>query len=107
MNIKPGDTYCQLGQVKRFHIFVFVKEYKGRLLFFDTHTYDLVLITYKAFEKALKTNAHHPVYPELQMFDFIETLPNDVMEVIKAHVEASIKEKEPDILDIFATCVRN
>lgn len=107
MNIKPGDTYCQLGQVKRFHIFTFVDEYKGRLLFFDAHTYEIFLITYKAFEKAIEAESYHPDYPELRMFDFVETLPDDVFGVIKAHTEASLKEKEPEILDIFATCVKN
>lgn len=101
MNIKPGDVYAQLGKVKRFHMFVFVKEYKGRMLFFDIHTGELFLLTYKTIEKALQTNTYHPVHRDLKMFDYVETLPDDVFEVVKADSEIKIKEKEPEILDLF------
>lgn len=101
MNIKPGDVYAQLGKIKRFHMFVFVKEYKGRMLFFDIHTGELFLITYKTIEKALETNTYHPVHRDLKMFDYVETLPDDVFEVVKADSEIKIKEKEPEILDLF------
>lgn len=101
MNIKPGDVYAQLGKIKRFHMFVFVKEYKGRMLFFDIHTGELFLITYKTIEKALQTNTYHPVHRDLKMFDYVETLPDDVFEVVKADSEIKIKEKEPEILDLF------
>ena len=70
MNIKPGDVYAQLGKIKRFHMFVFVKEYKGRMLFFDIHTGELFLLTYKTIEKALETNTYHPVHRDLKMFDY-------------------------------------
>ena len=60
MNIKPGDVYAQLGKVKRFHMFVFVKEYKGRMLFFDIHTGELFLLTYKTVEKALDGSVNDP-----------------------------------------------
>lgn len=99
--MKPGDTYCQWGKVKRFHILTYVMDYKGRMLFFDTVTYDIYLITYKTVEKALDTKIYHPVRQDLRMFDFIETLPEEVLEVIKAEVELKIKEKEPEILDLF------
>lgn len=101
MNIKPGDVYAQLGKIKRFHMFVFVKEYKGRMLFFDIHTGELFLLTYKTIEKALETNTYHPVHRDLKMFDYVETLPDDVFEVVKADSEIKIKEKEPEILDLF------
>lgn len=101
MNIKPGDVYAQLGKIKRFHMFVFVKEYKGRMLFFDIHTGELFLLTYKTIEKALETNTYHPVHRDLKMFDFVESLPDDVFEVIKADSEIKINEKEPEILDLF------
>ena len=101
MNIKPGDVYAQLGKVKRFHMFVFVKEYKGRMLFFDIHTGELFLMTYKTIEKALKTNTYHPVHRDLKMFDYVESLPEDVFEVIKADSEIKINEQEPEILDLF------
>jgi hypothetical protein len=101
MNINPGDVYAQLGKIKRFHMFVFVKEYKGRMLFFDIHTGELFLITYKTFEKALQTNTYHPVHRDLKMFDYVETLPDDVFEVVKADSEIKINEKEPEILDLF------
>lgn len=101
MNINPGDVYAQLGKIKRFHMFVFVKEYKGRMLFFDIHTGELFLITYKTIEKALQTNTYHPVHRDLKMFDFVESLPDDVFEVIKADSEIKINEKEPEILDLF------
>lgn len=101
MNINPGDVYAQLGKIKRFHMFVFVKEYKGRMLFFDIHTGELFLITYKTIEKALQTNTYHPVHRDLKMFDYVETLPDDVFEVVKADSEIKIKEKEPEILDLF------
>ncbi|MBQ2982697.1 MAG: hypothetical protein IJD58_11320 [Lachnospiraceae bacterium] len=101
MNIKPGDVYAQLGKVKRFHMFVFVKEYKGRMLFFDIHTGELFLLTYKTIEKALQTNTYHPVHRDLKMFDYVETLPDDVFEVVKADSEIKINEKEPEILDLF------
>ena len=101
MNIKPGDVYAQLGKIKRFHMFVFVKEYKGRMLFFDIHTGELFLITYKTIEKALETITYHPVHRDLKMFDYVETLPDDVFEVVKADCELKIKEKEPEILDLF------
>lgn len=101
MNIKPGDVYAQLGKVKRFHMFVFVKEYKGRMLFFDIHTGELFLLTYKTIEKALQTNTYHPVHRDLKMFDFVESLPDDVFEVVKADSEIKINEKEPEILDLF------
>lgn len=101
MNIKPGDVYAQLGKIKRFHMFVFVKEYKGRMLFFDIHTGELFLLTYKTIEKALQTDTYHPVHRDLKMFDYVETLPDDVFEVIKADSEIKIKEKEPEILDLF------
>lgn len=101
MNIRPGDVYAQLGKVKRFHMFVFVKEYKGRMLFFDIHTGELFLLTYKTIEKALQTNTYHPVHRDLKMFDYVETLPDDVFEVVKADSEIKINEKEPEILDLF------
>jgi hypothetical protein len=101
MNIKPGDVYAQLGKIKRFHMFVFVKEYKGRMLFFDIHTGELFLLTYKTIEKALETTTYHPVHRDLKMFDFVESLPDDVFEVIKADSEIKINEKEPEILDLF------
>lgn len=101
MNIKPGDVYAQLGKIKRFHMFVFVKEYKGRMLFFDIHTGELFLLTYKTIEKALETNTYHPVHRDLKMFDYVEALPDDVFEVVKADSEIKIKEKEPEILDLF------
>ena len=101
MNISPGDAYCQLGKVKRFHIFIYVKEYKGRLLFFDAHTGEIFLLTYKTVEKALKTDTYHPVHPELRMFDFVEHLPEDVFEVIKADADLKIAEKEPIVLNLF------
>jgi hypothetical protein len=101
MNIKPGDVYAQLGKVKRFHMFVFVKEYKGRMLFFDIHTGELFLMTYKTIEKALQTNTYHPVHRDLKMFDYVESLPEDVFEVIKADSEIKINEQEPEILDLF------
>lgn len=101
MNIKPGDVYAQLGKIKRFHMFVFVKEYKGRMLFFDIHTGELFLLTYKTIEKALQTNTYHPVHRDLKMFDYVETLPDDVFEVVKADSEIKINEKEPEILDLF------
>lgn len=101
MNIKPGDVYAQLGKIKRFHMFVFVKEYKGRMLFFDIHTGELFLLTYKTIEKALQTDTYHPVHRDLKMFDYVETLPDDVFEVIKADSEIKINEKEPEILDLF------
>lgn len=101
MNIKPGDVYAQLGKIKRFHMFVFVKEYKGRMLFFDIHTGELFLLTYKTIEKALQTDTYHPVHRDLKMFDYVETLPDDVFEVVKADSEIKIKEKEPEILDLF------
>ena len=101
MNIKPGDVYAQLGKIKRFHMFVFVKEYKGRMLFFDIHTGELFLLTYKTIEKALETNTYHPVHRDLKMFDYVETLPDDVFEVVKADSKIKIKEKEPEILDLF------
>lgn len=101
MNIKPGDVYAQLGKIKRFHMFVFVKEYKGRMLFFDIHTGELFLLTYKTIEKALETNTYHPVHRDLKMFDYVETLPDDIFEVVKADSEIKIKEKEPEILDLF------
>ena len=101
MNIKPGDVYAQLGKIKRFHMFVFVKEYKGRMLFFDIHTGELFLITYKTIEKALQTTIYHPVHRDLKMFDYVETLPDDVFEVVKADSEIKINEKEPEILDLF------
>lgn len=101
MNIKPGDVYAQLGKIKRFHMFVFVKEYKGRMLFFDIHTGELFLLTYKTIEKALETNTYHPVHRDLKMFDYVETLPDDIFEVVKADSEIKINEKEPEILDLF------
>lgn len=101
MNIKPGDVYAQLGKIKRFHMFVFVKEYKGRMLFFDIHTGELFLLTYKTIEKALQTDTYHPVHRDLKMFDYVETLPDDVFEVVKADSEIKINEKEPEILDLF------
>lgn len=101
MKINPGDVYCQLGKVLRFHMFVFVQEYKGRMLFFDAHTGDLHLLTYKTVEKALSTDTHHPVHPELRMFDFVEHLPDDVFDVIQATVDIKLKEKEPEILNLF------
>ncbi len=101
MNINPGDAYCLLGKVKRFHIFIFVKEYKGRMLFFDAHTGELFLLTYKTVERALETDIHHFNHPELRMFDFIEHLPEDIFEVIKADSDIKISEKEPQILDLF------
>ena len=101
MNIKPGDVYAQLGKVKRFHMFVFVKEYKGRMLFFDIHTGELFLMTYKTIEKALQTNTYHPVHRDLKMFDYVESLPEDVFEVVKADSEIKINEQEPEILDLF------
>ena len=101
MNIRPGDVYAQLGKVKRFHMFVFVKEYKGRMLFFDIHTGELFLLTYKTIEKALQTNTYHPVHRDLKMFDYVETLPDDVFEVVEADSEIKINEKEPEILDLF------
>ena len=101
MNIKPGDVYAQLGKIKRFHMFVFVKEYKGRMLFFDIHTGELFLLTYKTIEKALQTTIYHPVHRDLKMFDYVETLPDDVFEVVKADSEIKINEKEPEILDLF------
>lgn len=101
MNINPGDVYCQLGKIKRFHMFVFVQEYKRCLLFFDIHTGDLYLLTYKTVEKALNADTHHPVHPELRMFDFVEHLPDDVFSVVKATVEIKLKENEPTILDLF------
>ena len=101
MNINPGDVYAQLGKIKRFHMFVFVKEYKGRMLFFDIHTGELFLITYTTIEKALQTTIYHPVHRDLKMFDYVETLPDDVFEVVKADSEIKINEKEPEILDLF------
>jgi hypothetical protein len=82
-------------------MFVFVKEYKGRMLFFDIHTGELFLMTYKTIEKALQTNTYHPVHRDLKMFDYVESLPEDVFEVIKADSEIKINEQEPEILDLF------
>lgn len=101
MNIKPGDAYCILGPIKRFHIFIFVKEYKRRMLFFDAHTGEIFLINYKTIERALNTDTHHPVHPELRMLDFIEHLPDDVFEVIKADSELKLNEGELKILNLF------
>lgn len=101
MNIEPGNVYCQLGKVKRFHMFIYVKEYKGRLLFFDAHTGELFLINVSTVEKALNTDTHHPVHPELRMFDFVEKLPDDIFEVVKADSELKLNEKEPKILNLF------
>ena len=107
MKIKPGDTWCQLREVKRFHIFTFVKRYKGRTLLYDCHTGEIFLVTYKALERALNTSANHPVHADLRMFDFIENLPKDVFSVIKADAEFKLNEKEPEILNLFKTCERN
>lgn len=101
MKINEGDVFCQLGKVKRFHMFVFVREYKGRMLFFDIHTGDLFLINYSTVEKAMDRDTNHPVHPELKMFDFVEHLPDDVFEVIKADTELKLNEKEPNILNLF------
>lgn len=101
MNIEPGNVYCQLGKVKRFHMFIYVKEYKGRLLFFDAHTGELFLMNNSAVQKALNTDTYHPVHPELRMFDFVEKLPDDVFEVVKADSELKLNEKEPEILNLF------
>lgn len=101
MNIESGNVYCQLGKVKRFHMFIFVKEYKGRLLFFDAHTGELFLMNSSTVEKALTTDTFHPVHPELRMFDFVEKLPDDVFEVVKADSELKLNEKEPEILNLF------
>ena len=101
MNIEPGNVYCQLGKVKRFHMFIYVKEYKGRLLFFDAHIGELFLINAFTVEKALKTDTYHPVHPELRMFDFVERLPDDVFEVVEADTELKLNEKEPEILNLF------
>ena len=101
MKLKPGDVYCQLGKVRRFHMFVYVMDYKNRLLFFDAHTGEIFLLTYKTVEKALNADTHHPVHPELRMFDFVETLPDDVFEVIQKDTELKLNEKEPEILALF------
>lgn len=99
--MKPGDTYCQWGKVKRFHILTYIMDYKARMLFFDTVTYDIYLITYKSVEKALATKIYHPVRQDLRMFDFIETIPEEALKELKDVVELMIKEKEPEILDLF------
>ena len=104
--IEPGFTYCNLSSVKRFHIFIFVKEYKGRLLFFDVHTGELFLLTYKTVDKVLNTNAFHPVHKDLKLFDFIEKSPDDVFEVVLADTELKLQESEPEILDLLK-CVKN
>lgn len=101
MNLNPGEVYCQLGKVKRFHMFAYVKEYKGRLLFFDIHTGELFLITLKTFETVRNKNTYHPVHSDLKMFDFVEQLPEDVFEVIKVDTELKLNEKEPEILNLF------
>jgi hypothetical protein len=107
MNIKAGDTWCQLREVKRFHIFTFIQDYKGRALLYDCHTGEIFLVTYKELEYALTSSANHPMHADLKMFDFIETLPDDVLEVMKADTELKLKEKEPKILNLFKTCERN
>lgn len=101
MEIEEGNVYCQLGKVKRFHMFVYVKAYKGRLLFFDIHTGELHLINSIAVERALTTIAYHPVHNDLKMFDFVEKLPDDVFAVIVEQTELKLKDKEPDILNLF------
>lgn len=101
MNIKPGNVYCQLGKVKRFHMFIFVKEYKGRLLFFDAHTGELFLINSITVEKALTADTFHPVHPELRMFDFVEELPKDIFDVIVEQTELKLNDKEPELLNLF------
>lgn len=101
MKINEGDVFCQLGKIKRFHMFVFVREYKGRMLFFDIHTGEIFLFNYATIEKTLERSINHPVHPDLKMFDFVEHLPDDVFEVVKADTELKLKEKEPDILNLF------
>lgn len=93
--------------MKRFHIFTFIKRYKGRALLYDCHTGELFLVTYKALERALNSSANHPIHNDLKMFDFIETLPKDVFSVMKADAELKIKEKEPEILNLFKLCEKS
>jgi hypothetical protein len=101
MKINKGDVFCLLGKVKRFHMFTYVREYKGRLLFFDIHTGEIFLLNYSTVERALNKETNHPVHPDLKMFDFVEQLPHDVFNVIEADTELKLKEKEPDILNLF------
>lgn len=82
-------------------MFVYVQDYKGRMLFFDAHTGELFLINASAVQKALECDTHHPVHPELKMFDFVSHLPDEIFNVIKADTELKLNEKEPDILNLF------
>lgn len=107
MELKKGDTWCQLREVKRFHFFTFVGDYKGRALLFDSHDRKIFLVSYREIECALNSSAHHPFHNELRMFDFIETLPDFVMECINAEVEDLLKEGEPEELTLFKICERN
>lgn len=103
--MKPGNTYCNYSNILRLHIFTFVKEYKGRLLFFDTVDGNIMLFTKIAVEKALTTDGEHPKH-RVKVFDFIEELPPDVFDVIVAETDKKLSKEEPKVIDLFK-CVKN
>lgn len=107
LDLKEGDTFANLWKIKRFHIFVYVKDYKGYLLFFDIVENIPVLLSYKTVEKLMTTPADHPVHKNLMMFDYIERLPESVFDVVKKEMENRIKDKEPSILNLFKLCEKN
>lgn len=107
-SLKPGNCYALLGRVMCHHLLIYVKEYKGYLLFFDFIVPGVHLISHSAFEKAIHTNGVHPIDNNIKMLNFIEKIPDDVFEVVEAEVEKRLLEKEPEILNIFPIlCVKN
>jgi hypothetical protein len=103
--VKPGDTYCNYCDINRLHIYTYVDDYKGRKLFFDTITGEVVLFNQSTIEYVLSKDGNHPKH-KVKLFDYIETLPADIFEVVKAECSKKISEKEPEILNLFK-CVKN
>jgi hypothetical protein len=103
--MKPGDTFCNYSLVNRLHIYTYVDDYKGRALFFDTIDGSVVLINKTTIDYVLKKDGNHPTH-SVKLFDYIETLPEDVFAVVKAEVDKKISEKEPEILNLIK-CVKN
>lgn len=68
---------------------------------------DLFLVTYKDLNMALTMSANHPSHKDLKMFDYIETLPEDVFQVMEADAELKLKEKEPELLNLFKLCEKS
>lgn len=84
-NLKEGVTFGCNEQPLRLHIITYLKRDKDDLFFFDSTDGSVVIMNKDNFVRGLVTESTAPYSKKTPVFEYIENLPKQVFDVIKAN----------------------